>query len=77
MRKALSKTQDLPQYLGFGTLDSASVSTKAEKTTANYMLGNEVVYQVTIGKKNCEIVEFVENAQDKTGTQKRHCPCAI
>lgn len=64
MHKASSKAQqDLPQYLGFGTLDSASVSTKAGKTTANYMLGNEVVYQVTIGKKNCEIVEFLEGQE--------------
>ena len=64
MPKATSATQvDLPQYLGLGTLDPASVSTKAGKTTANYVLGDEIVYQITIGKKNCGIVEFLDGQE--------------
>jgi len=64
MPKATPTTrEDLPQHLGLGTLDPGSVSTTTGKTTANYVLGDEIVYQITMGKKTCGIVEFLDGQE--------------
>ena len=46
--KSPSKLEELPATLGLGTLDPASVSVNRGKTTADYLLGSQVVYQVTL-----------------------------
>jgi hypothetical protein len=49
-KKSSSIPEEFPATLGLGTLDPASVSITRGKTTANYLRGDQVVYQVTLSK---------------------------
>ena len=62
-KRSSSVPQELPTALGLGTLDPASVSVKAGNTTANYLLGSEVVYQVTLSQSRCAIHEFLDGQE--------------
>ena len=61
--KSTHVRQELPKYLGFGTLDRKSVVTQSGKTTANYISGKEVVYQVTVGKNSARLIEFFNDEE--------------
>lgn len=62
-KKASKEPQELPPYLGLGVLDAGSVSTKAGKTTAAYMLGDEVVYRVMMSEKCSEVTEYFDREE--------------
>jgi len=64
-----SSDQELPAYLGLGTLDPASVSTKAGKTKADYRLDGDLIYQVTLGQSQCVIQEFLDGEELGRSTQ--------
>ena len=61
--KSSSTLEEFPATLGLGTLDPASVSVKRGKTTANYLLGGQAVYQITLGKSRCTIIEFLDGQE--------------
>lgn len=54
----ISATGELPDYLGFGILDRASIHQKEGKTHTRYMSGTDTVYQVTISPEEGELAEF-------------------
>jgi hypothetical protein len=69
MQSASSSTyQGLPSYLGLGTLDQRSVVTADGRTNANYLLGGEVLYRVSIGKEECSLEELLDGALYGTST---------
>ena len=62
-QKSSSILPELPATLGLGTLDPASVAVKGGKTTAHYLLGGQVVYQVTLSKSQCALQEFLDGQE--------------
>ncbi len=53
-------SNDLPAYLGPATLDPESITYNNGTVTANYLLDEELIYQVTLCNDDCLLTEFFE-----------------
>lgn len=63
MAKKTSAKPALPPYLGFGVLGATE---QHGETSANYMLGDEVVYRVMLTETNCRITEYFNDKEFAT-----------
>ncbi len=61
-RKTVSipSAAELPDYLGFGVLDRNSVVQSDAGVSANYVQGEEVVYEIMSEKSQCQISEYFQ-----------------
>lgn len=55
-----SPPETLPDYLGLGILDPDSVVMSPDKISADYRHEHEVIYRVSIGDQNCQIMELLD-----------------
>lgn len=55
--------EELPSYLGLGTLIAGSVSRQSGQITADYANDDEIVYRVSLSDTNCRIIEFFDGQQ--------------
>lgn len=55
-----SPLERLPDYLGLGILESSSVVMSPDKISADYRLEQEVIYRVSVGDQDCQIMELLD-----------------
>jgi len=55
-----NRLEDLPEYLGLGVLNSKSLERTHGSVSADYEFENEVIYKVSVGDKDFQIVELLD-----------------
>ena len=53
-------SSQFPDYLGFGRLDPESIHLSSQGLTAEYRLGEELVYRAAIGQHESEVEEYFD-----------------